>query len=708
MGWLEQYNLSSYLDVHQCPGVLKENTNYLEFCEAVGVKPDVIAKKEPIHIEVHNQTFVGAFFEVLLERQTSRKHKNVYYWIDYNGQPPEYSKWNTNWAPTAGVDKWKENHFYQYVLWNLWQFYLDMERRNGRGSNLAWYGGIGSQRYPLGHSGDVICSWDSLRFQSRFTSTAANVAFGYWSHDLGGHRPNTEVHVSRDPELYLRWIQLGVFLPTLRTHMVHGEAAGKQPSRLENVWRYDERYAAPMSTALRLRGRLVPYLYTAAMMTYQTGVSIVHPVYYDYPTEPEVHETEFDTQFLCGDDLFIAPIRSPQNVQTNVSTLGIYLPGSNGTTRWVEFGSLRVVAGGQVLSNNYTLDEPGGVFVKEGSILPMTLEPSIQRLSEQGAGMGVGAAALEGGNSGESDGRHPFIGGATHIPKTLVWETWVGNATSGTGFVAEDNHTANAYAADFSTNVAITNASFKLVSRAQERDPQAPGAEAGAQSLEFDVSATTGQYGGMATQRNYEIRLHGVWPPAAVHVLTNGNTNDSTTARLLARRQPHTSCGKLRCSCASQEDDGVGYSVAGWWWDASTMTAFARVDDVDVKKGVSLRFDFNRSLQDELLHSPAFEAGFPTLLQRATTIKQLIDLEAYSGALPSIALNRLVATADRMQADPSTAAAEIEALGTRIREVVALHTGRTNATTNGSATKGLPSMAVQSILRGWLGQVGEP
>jgi alpha-glucosidase (family GH31 glycosyl hydrolase) len=48
------------------------------------------------------------------------------------------------------------------------------------------WGGLGAHRYPVGFSGDVFPSWESLSFQAYFTATAANVAFGYWSHDIGG------------------------------------------------------------------------------------------------------------------------------------------------------------------------------------------------------------------------------------------------------------------------------------------------------------------------------------------------------------------------------------------------------------------------------------------------------------------------------------------------------------------------------------------
>ena len=65
--------------------------------------------------------------------------------------------------------------------------------------------------------------------------------------------------------------------------------------------------------------------------------------------------------------------------------------------------------------------------------------------------------------------------------------------------------------------------------------------------------------------------------------------------------------------------------------------------------GTKVRFDFDKSLQDTLLHSPSFVAGLPGVLGRAMAIKAAVDREKYAGTMPSIALNRLVATSDRMQ-----------------------------------------------------------
>merc|ERR1719201_1238031 len=194
----------------------------------------------------------------------------------------------------------------------------------------------------------------------------------------------------------------------------------------------------------------------------------------------------------------------------------------------------------------------------------------------------------------------------------------------------------------------------------------------------------------MPSTRNYEVRLRGVWHPDAVQILSPGRVE------ALPMRQPSPHCGKMECACSSDSAQARG----GWWWDAATLTAFARIDDVDVSAGARIQFDFNRSLQDTLLHSPSFVAGLPGVLSRATTLKAAVDSEAFRGVMPSIALNRLVGTADRMQANPATTAAELEALPAALRKVLSVHTGPC-ATTPGP---GLPSCATQHIMSAWLDQ----
>ena len=88
-------------------------------------------------------------------------------------------------------------------------------------NNLAALG-IG-RIYPIGFSGDTYATWESLRFLPYFTATAANVCYGWWSHDIGGHFGAT------DPELYARWVQFGAVSPCLRLHATKDPLAERRP-----------------------------------------------------------------------------------------------------------------------------------------------------------------------------------------------------------------------------------------------------------------------------------------------------------------------------------------------------------------------------------------------------------------------------------------------------------------------------------------------
>ncbi len=110
--------------------------------------------------------------------------------------------------------------------------------------SLAWVSG---QRYPIGFSGDTVVSWESLAFQPEFTATAANVAFGWWSHDIGGHFEGIE-----EAELYLRWVQLGVFSPILRLHSTNNPYCERRP------WGYGLDTLEIVRRAMQLRRQLIP------------------------------------------------------------------------------------------------------------------------------------------------------------------------------------------------------------------------------------------------------------------------------------------------------------------------------------------------------------------------------------------------------------------------------------------------------------------
>jgi hypothetical protein len=189
-----------------------------------------------------------------------------------------------------------------------------MERR-GEKRPLIFHrwGGLGNHRFQVGFSGDTESTWASLAFQTYFTPTAANVGFGYWSHDIGGHMPGPV-----DPELYTRWVQFGAFSPILRTHTT------KNPDAERRIWAYPPEYARAMRDTFLLRYALIPYIYTASRQTYDTGVPFLRPMYFEYPASEEAYT--FKEQYLFGDDMLVAPVVSARSKDTRLATKSLWLP----------------------------------------------------------------------------------------------------------------------------------------------------------------------------------------------------------------------------------------------------------------------------------------------------------------------------------------------------------------------------------------------
>src|SRR5690606_7684203 len=127
---------------------------------------------------------------------------------------------------------------------------------------------------PIGFSGDTVVSWESLQFQPEFTATASNVAYGWWSHDIGGHCDGVE-----EAELILRWLQYGVFSPILRIHSTNNPYIDRRP------WAFGSDTCEGIREAMQLRHALVPLLYSANARCAEEGEPLVLPVYYAAPRE---------------------------------------------------------------------------------------------------------------------------------------------------------------------------------------------------------------------------------------------------------------------------------------------------------------------------------------------------------------------------------------------------------------------------------------
>ena len=241
--------------------------------------------------------------------------------------------------------------------------YYETSQVDGRrGMLLGRYGGLGSHRYGVFFTGDTHSQWEVLRSQCEFNIRAGQVGMAYVSHDIGGFF-HAEAPLI-DPDLYLRWLEFGVFNPVMRFHSSTG--AG---SRLP--WDYGTRNAAIALHWLAMRNSLVPYLYAAARQAYETGLPIVRGLYLENPLDEAGYR--FD-EYYFGEALLIAPILGPANYRS------VYLPAGD----WYDFASSELISGGRELPVYAALDQIPA-YVKAGSILVRQDGPPAPAAAPEGA-----------------------------------------------------------------------------------------------------------------------------------------------------------------------------------------------------------------------------------------------------------------------------------------------------------------------------------
>jgi alpha-glucosidase len=332
--WARSSGLRVVLNLHPAEGVGDHEERFEEMARALGLDP---AQTRRIPFDCTDRRFMKAYFEVL--HHPLEKQGVDFWWIDWQ-QGTE--------STLPGLDPlWWLNHLHC----------TDATRSAHRGGRrpllLSRYGGPGCHRYPLGFSGDTYSNWESLSFQPRFTATASNVGFAWWSHDIGGHYPGPV-----EGELYVRWIQWGAFSPILRTH------ATRHPQAERRIWAFDDRIFRASRDAMRLRAALVPYIYTAARRTHDTGVGVCRPMYYAFPHDDRAYRCP--GQYMFGEDLIVAPVTRPVDPGTGLADVDLWVPPG----AWVDLFTGRVVSGPRDLSLRATLEEMP-VLVRAGAPLPM-------------------------------------------------------------------------------------------------------------------------------------------------------------------------------------------------------------------------------------------------------------------------------------------------------------------------------------------------
>ncbi len=333
MGWLHGRGMKVTLNLHPADGIRAYEEMYETMALAMGIDP---ATGEGVNFDVTDPKFLAAYFDIVLHPYEEQGVD--FWWIDWQQ--------GTN-SRVEGLDPlWMLNHYH----------YLDSGREGRRPMTFSRYAGPGSHRYPVGFSGDTHITWDSLDFQPYFTAAASNIGYGWWSHDIGGHMQGY-----RDDEMTARWVQFGVFSPINRLHSTKDIFYSKEP------WCFPPQVRASMGEFLRLRHKLLPYLYTMNHRAYSQDLPIAEPMYYAYPEAPEAYQVK--NEYLFGTELIAAPITQKGNPRLHVGKTKVWLP--EGV--WIDFFTGMVYRGGRMLTMFRDIYSTP-VLAKAGAVVPMTDE----------------------------------------------------------------------------------------------------------------------------------------------------------------------------------------------------------------------------------------------------------------------------------------------------------------------------------------------
>ncbi|MFJ5842178.1 glycoside hydrolase family 31 protein [Streptomyces shenzhenensis] len=207
-------------------------------------------------------------------------------------------------------------------------------------------GWAGMQRYGGTWSGDVATGWPGLRASLSLVLGLGLCGVPYSGPDVGGFDG------SPSPELFLRWFQLGAYLPLFRTH------ASLRAGRRE-PWEFGAEVLEHARVALLERRRLLPYFVTLAHLARRTGAPYVRPLWWGAPEDRALRDCE--DAFLLGDSLLVAPVLDP-----GADRRAVQVPRG----RWYDTATERVYEGpAQVLVDAPLSRIP--VLARAGGIVPV-------------------------------------------------------------------------------------------------------------------------------------------------------------------------------------------------------------------------------------------------------------------------------------------------------------------------------------------------
>jgi len=242
------------------------------------------------------------------------------------------------------------------LLYNKTVFEATEEYTGRRGLVWSRSGYVGSQKYPTHWAGDPACSFSSMASVIRAGLSLSLSGFAFWSHDIGGY--GTFQQREPTPELYIRWAQFGLFSPHSRCHGI----------TRRDPWYFGDKALKIFRFYVKLRYRLLPYIYSYAFIASERGLPLMRPLVLEYQDDPNSYDK--DLEYCFGREFLVAPIYDETGKRP------IYLPKG----RWIDYWSKKEHVGPTTLHFEASLHVLP-LFVKGDSIIPMM--PDTSHISEK-------------------------------------------------------------------------------------------------------------------------------------------------------------------------------------------------------------------------------------------------------------------------------------------------------------------------------------
>lgn len=244
--------------------------------------------------------------------------KNLYVWNDmnepsvFNGPEISFPKDNLH---INDIEHREVHNIYGYLMQaSTYEGLLKRSNNEERPFILSRSFFAGSQSVGAIWTGDNQAKWEFLRLSNSMLLSLGISGITFSGSDVGGFFGDPEI------DLLIRWYQVGIFNPFFRAH-AHIDTKRREP------WVFGEPYSSYIREAIRLRYRLLPYLYGLFYESTQLGTPIVRPMFYEFPKLIELFDLE--NQYMFGESLLVNPIvYKDQDIQKTI------LPFNDELIRW--------------------------------------------------------------------------------------------------------------------------------------------------------------------------------------------------------------------------------------------------------------------------------------------------------------------------------------------------------------------------------------